>query len=93
VSFKMLRLPDGTISKLKTTLKSLRANHENVPGGTIAEIVSLLDERDESCSRLETKLFGTILEALLQTAYSRHKERGLLLLAVRSPYLSNMCLR
>ena len=84
MSINIRRLPNETISKLKTNLKNLRTNRENFPDTAIAEIVFLLDEDSGICNRLETKLFGTILQALLQTAYSKTKERGLLLLAVRS---------
>lgn len=77
------RLPNNTAKAIKTELKALVTHKAYVPNAHIANLVSALDQNGDNCSRLEDTTFGLILDALLHARYSRNKERGIILLAVR----------
>ena len=68
---------------LKAELKALRTQNVYVPNADIANLVSVLDEYEDTCSRLENKTLAVILDTILQARYSRNKERGIFLLTVR----------
>ncbi len=78
-------LSNNVVKALRAELKNLRTRKAFVPNADIANLVSALEEHDDTCSRLENTTFGIILDTLLQASYSRKKERGILLLTVRSP--------
>jgi hypothetical protein len=71
------------VEALKAELKALRMRKAYVPNVDITNLVSVLDEYDDTCSRLENTTFGVIIDTLLQARYSRKKERGIFLLTVR----------
>ncbi len=76
------RLPVKTIDKVKRKLKK----KQPVADFDITKLVSILDVEEDICNRLESATFISILEILLQVRYSRQKERGVFLLAVRIPH-------
>jgi hypothetical protein len=71
------------VRALKAELKALKTQNAYVPNADIANLVSALDEYEDTCSRLENTTFAVILDIILQARYSRNKERGIFLLTVR----------
>ena len=77
------RIPDDILDPINEILRPPRGNDTPSQPLFVAGIISSLDDnRDNISSRLEVKVYNTLLRLFLQTTDCPEVERGLYLLAV-----------
>lgn len=82
------RLPSNLVKAVKSELRAVQTSNNHVSDAIVIAIVSAFDEQKETCSRFDSASFAIILQTLLHAKYSRKKERGIILLAVRLSYFA-----